>query len=84
MPTFKLDGKSIPFEPGDSIIRAAEKAGVEIPHYCYHAGLSSPANCRMCLVEILPAANQRAMMLDIVEWDEKLGDYRPTLSLIHI
>ena len=78
MPTFKLDGKSIPFEPGDSIIRAAEKAGVEIPHYCYHAGLSSPANCRMCLVEILPAANQRAMMLDIVEWDEKLGDYRPT------
>jgi NADH-quinone oxidoreductase subunit G len=76
MPTFKLDGKTIPFEPGDSIIRAAEKAGVEIPHYCYHPGLSSPANCRMCLVEILPAANQRAMMLDIVEWDEKLGDYR--------
>jgi len=77
MPTFKLDGKTIPFEPGDSIIRAAEKAGVEIPHYCYHKGLSSPANCRMCLVEILPAANQRAMMLDIVEWDEKLGDYKP-------
>ncbi len=76
MPTFKLDGKTIPFEAGDSIIRAAEKAGVEIPHYCYHAGLSSPANCRMCLVEILPAANQRAMMLDIVEWDEKLGDYK--------
>ena len=76
MPTFKLDGKSIPFEPGESIIRAAEKAGVEIPHYCYHPGLSAPANCRMCLVEILPAANQRAMMLDIVEWDEKLGDYR--------
>jgi NADH-quinone oxidoreductase subunit G len=78
MPTFKLDGKTIPFEPGESIIRAAEKAGMEIPHYCYHPGLSSPANCRMCLVEILPGANQRAMMLDIVEWDEKLGDYRPT------
>ena len=77
MPTFKLDGKTIPFEPGDSIIRAAAREGIEIPHYCYHPGLSVPANCRMCLVEVKPAPNQRAMMLDIVEWDEKLGDYRP-------
>jgi NADH-quinone oxidoreductase subunit G len=77
MPTFKLDGKDIPFEPGDSIIRAAARQGIEIPHYCYHPGLSVPANCRMCLVEIKPAANQRAMMLDVVEWDPKLGDYRP-------
>ena len=58
MPTFKLDGKSIPFEPGESIIRAAEKAGVEIPHYCYHPGLSAPANCRMCLVELPPPAGR--------------------------
>jgi NADH-quinone oxidoreductase subunit G len=77
MPTFKLDGKEIPFEPGDSIIKAAYKQGVEIPHYCWHPGLSVPANCRMCLVEIKPAANQRAMMLDVVEWDANLGDYRP-------
>ena len=76
MPSFKLDGKDIPFEPGESIIRAAAKQGIEIPHYCYHPGLSSPANCRMCLVEILPAANQRAVMLDILEWDAALGDYR--------
>ncbi len=77
MPTFKLDGQDIPFEPGDSIIKAAYKNGHEIPHYCWHPGLSVPANCRMCLVEIKPAANQRAMMLDVVEWDPKLGDYRP-------
>src|SRR6185295_13315355 len=76
MPTFKLDGKDIPFEPGDSIIKAAYRQGIEIPHYCWHAGLSSPANCRMCLVELLPAANQRAMMLDIVEWDPSINDYR--------
>lgn len=77
MPTFKLDGKDIPFEPGESIIRAAQKAGIEIPHYCWHPGLSAPANCRMCLVELKPAANQRALMLDIVEWDATLNDYRP-------
>src|SRR5688500_10456134 len=77
MPTFKLDGKDIPFEPGESIIRAAQKAGIEIPHYCWHPGLTAPANCRMCLVELKPAANQRAMMLDILEWDAELNDYRP-------
>ncbi len=76
MPTFKLDGKDIPFEPGESIIKAASRSGIEIPHYCWHAGLSAPANCRMCLVELKPAANQRAMMLDIVEWDPALKDYK--------
>ncbi len=76
MPTFKLDGKDIPFEPGESIIKAAFRQGIEIPHYCWHGGLSSPANCRMCLVELKPAANQRAMMLDIVEWDPVLQDYK--------
>lgn len=77
MPTFKLDGKEIPFEPGESIINAAYRQGIEIPHYCWHPGLSAPANCRMCLVEVKPAANQRALMLDIVEWDPSINDYRP-------
>ncbi len=77
MPTFKLDGKTIPFEPGDSIIKAAERQGVEIPHYCWHPGLSSPANCRMCLVELVPKPGQRPMMLDVLELDEATGQYRP-------
>ncbi len=77
MPTFKLDGKEIPFQPGETIIHAAWKQGIEIPHYCWHPGLSIAANCRMCLVEIMPAANQRAMMLDIVQWDAEKGDYVP-------
>src|SRR5271155_864210 len=77
MPTFKLDGKEIPFEAGDSIIRAAWRQGIEIPHYCWHPGLSVAANCRMCLVEILPPPNQRPMMLDILEWDAEKNDYAP-------
>jgi len=32
-------------------IEAARRAGIEIPHYCWHAGLSVVASCRMCLVE---------------------------------
>jgi NADH-quinone oxidoreductase subunit G len=76
MPTFKLDGKTIPFEPGDTIIRAAWKQGIEIPHYCWHPGLTAPANCRMCLVEILPKPGQRPLSLDILELDEATGQYK--------
>jgi NADH-quinone oxidoreductase subunit G len=76
MPTFKLDGKPVPFEPGETIIHAAWRQGHDIPHYCWHPGLSAPANCRMCLVEILPKAGQRPLNLDVLEWDAKLGDYK--------
>src|SRR3954452_18240437 len=75
MPTFKLDGVEIPFEKGETIIKAAYRQGVEVPHYCWHPGLSVAANCRMCLVEIEPAANQRAMLLDVLKWDADKKDY---------
>src|SRR6516225_1257211 len=35
-----------------NLIQAAEKAGVLIPHYCWHPGLTVVASCRMCLVEV--------------------------------
>ncbi len=75
MPTFKLDDREIPFEPGDTIIRAAHRVGIDIPHYCWHPGLSVAANCRMCLVEIGPPPGRRPMMLDILRWDEEKQDY---------
>jgi NADH-quinone oxidoreductase subunit G len=77
MPSFKLDDADIPFEAGDTIIRAAHKAGVDIPHYCWHPGLSVAANCRMCLVEIEPPPGRPAMMLDVLEWSAEKHDYVP-------
>jgi NADH-quinone oxidoreductase subunit G len=77
MATFKLDGKTVPFEPGDTIIKAADRQGIAIPHYCWHPGLSAPANCRMCLVEILPKPGQKPLSLDILELDTKTGEYKP-------
>ena len=38
MPTFTLNGQEIPFEPGDTIMQAAWRSGIEIPHYCWHPG----------------------------------------------
>src|SRR5579871_6909212 len=78
MPSFKLDGKTIPFEPGDSIIRAAARQGIEIPHYCWHPGLSVPANSLKSLVEVLTAPRHRPMMLEVLNWDPKTGAYAPT------
>jgi NADH-quinone oxidoreductase subunit G len=74
MGTFKLDGQDIPFEPGDTIIRAAWRQGIEIPHYCWHPGLSIAANCRMCLVEI---QGPRPVLMPVLRWDEAKKDYVP-------
>lgn len=52
MPTLTINGKEITVERGTSVLRAAAMLGIDIPHFCYHPALSSPANCRMCLVEI--------------------------------
>src|SRR3989304_9111267 len=52
MPTLEIDGKESRVEEGLNLIQAAERLDIEIPHYCYHPGLSISGNCRMCLVEI--------------------------------
>ena len=40
------------FPKGTRMIEACRQAGVLVPHYCYHPKLSSPGNCRMCLVQM--------------------------------
>ena len=77
MATIKIDGREIPFEQGDTIIKAAHRAGIDIPHYCWHPGLSVAANCRMCLVEVAPPPGRPAMQLDILRWDAQKKDYVP-------
>jgi len=52
MPKVTIDGKETEVPEGLNVIQAAEHLGIEIPHYCFHPGLSVPGNCRMCLVEI--------------------------------
>uniref|UniRef100_A0A3B5MPR0 Uncharacterized protein n=1 Tax=Xiphophorus couchianus TaxID=32473 RepID=A0A3B5MPR0_9TELE len=47
-----VDGKPVMVEPGTTVLQACEKAGMQIPRFCYHERLSVAGNCRMCLVEI--------------------------------
>lgn len=51
MAFIKLNELEVEVEDGTNVVEAARQHGIEVPHYCYHPGLSRPANCRMCLVE---------------------------------
>jgi NADH-quinone oxidoreductase subunit G len=59
MPNITINGKVCEFEPGAVILQVALDNEIEIPHYCYHPGLSIVANCRICLAEVW-APNPRA------------------------
>ena len=52
MVNVQVDGEWKQFPKGTRLIEACMKSGKFIPHYCYHPKLSSPGNCRMCLVEL--------------------------------
>jgi len=47
-----IDGRELQASKDQTVIEAAEEAGINIPYYCYHPKLSIAGNCRMCLVEI--------------------------------
>ena len=49
---FRLNGKTVEAFDGESILSAAERAGVEIPRLCYKEGYRADGNCRACVVEV--------------------------------
>lgn len=63
MPKLTIDGIDVEVEEGLNLIQAASRVGIEVPHFCYHPGLSIVAQCRQCLVEVegvpkvMPACN---------------------------
>jgi NADH-quinone oxidoreductase subunit G len=52
MPKCTINGREIEVPAGTSVIEAAERLGIHIPHFCWHPDLPVDGNCRMCLVEI--------------------------------
>ena len=52
MPTITIDGRPCDYEGNKNILQVALDSGIEIPHYCYHEGLSVAASCRICLAEV--------------------------------
>jgi NADH-quinone oxidoreductase subunit G len=52
MVNIEVDGKALHAPKGSMIIEATDRAGIDIPRFCYHPKLSIAANCRMCLVDV--------------------------------
>src|SRR3982750_4713735 len=52
MPKITVDGKSVECKDRQMVLQACLDSGMALPHYCYHPGLSIPASCRICLVEV--------------------------------
>ena len=50
--TLTIDGHEVSVRKGTTLLQAAQEIGTSVPHYCYHPGMSSPAMCRLCLVEV--------------------------------
>ena len=49
---FDLDGRPVDAMPGETILQAARRHGVDIPHLCYTDGMRAVGNCRSCMVEV--------------------------------
>jgi NADH-quinone oxidoreductase subunit G len=47
-----IDGRKVSIAKGSTILQAAQKAGIDIPHLCYVKGLNDIGACRVCVVEI--------------------------------
>lgn len=52
MPKVIIDGIETEVPPGTTILKAAQKVGIDIPYFCYHPYLKPAGLCRMCLVEV--------------------------------
>ena len=50
--TFTIDGRRVPFKPGQTILHAALEAGVYIPHLCHHPELKPHGSCKLCTVTV--------------------------------
>lgn len=48
----EIDGRKIPFTPGQTVMDAALAAKIYIPHLCHYPGLTPSGNCRLCMVQI--------------------------------
>jgi NADP-reducing hydrogenase subunit HndD len=67
MVNFKINGRELSAARGTTILEAAKKAGIPIPHLCFLKGINEIAACRMCMVEIrgaerlVPACNTEVL-----------------------
>ena len=67
MVNIKINGTDIAVQNGSTILQAAARAGIPIPHLCYLRDINEIGACRICVVEVegterlVPACNTRVV-----------------------
>jgi [NiFe] hydrogenase diaphorase moiety small subunit len=82
--SFRLDGQDLPFQPGDTILQAATRAGRYIPHLCWHPDYAAHGSCRLCSVKVNGRAGAACTLraapgLEVESHTEALNAHRKTL-----
>jgi len=82
--SFALDGVDVPFQPDDTVLRAATRAGRYIPHLCWHPDFAAHGSCRICTVKVggravAACTTQAAPGLEVESHTEELNAQRKTL-----
>lgn len=82
--TFSLDGEDVTFQVGDTVLRAASRAGRYIPHLCWHPDFRPHGSCRLCTVKVNGRAGAACTLVaasgQVVESrTEELNGQRKTL-----
>ena len=57
-----IDQREIEARPGETVLQAARRHGVDIPNFCYHDKLSIAGSCRICQVEVSRATRPRVIV----------------------
>ncbi|MBQ8390561.1 MAG: iron hydrogenase small subunit [Oscillibacter sp.] len=85
MVNFKIDGRALSASRGITILEAAQKAGIPIPHLCFLKDINEIAACRMCMVEVegterlVPACNTEVLEgMDIRTNSPRIREARKT------
>ena len=50
--TLTIDGRQVTVDKGKTVLQASIEAGISVPYYCYHPGISVDGSCRVCVVKI--------------------------------
>ncbi|WP_399677452.1 formate dehydrogenase subunit alpha [Xenophilus sp.] len=77
--TLEIDGRSVTVAAGESVMRAAIEAGVQVPKLCATDSLEPFGSCRLCLVEIEGRKGYPASCTTPVEPGMKVRTHSPRL-----
>ncbi len=59
MVALTIDDAAVEVPEGTTVLEAATKAEIEVPHLCHHEGLHPYGSCRVCTVEITQGGRSR-------------------------